>query len=233
MFGLVAIRQQPARKGQGWSIDSIKPTPLGEALCALIAKTLSGSLGFFLPDDETFAFQGWQEVLAPYFPELHQEFLLPEDEPVKGLHSLKVSVGNCWRLLAVPHTCTMDVLAAAVLDAFEFDHDHLYEFLVENRFGSVRHINHPYMDEPLYADETTIGELSLQPGQFMVFHYDFGDDWEFGIDVERIEPENSRMRRPKQLKAHGKAPSQYRWYDEDGEAFDDESPDGDWLPDET
>jgi len=109
-----------------------------------------------------------------------------------------------------------------LLDAFEFDHDHLYGFLVEDRFGSVQEIKHFYMDEPPYAHETTIGELGLQSGQGLVFHYDFGDDWRFRIVVDRIDPNAPCTRRPKQLKTHGEAPPQYHYPDDDWELVDDD-----------
>jgi len=42
--------------------------------------------------------------------------------------------------------------------------------------------------------------------------YDFGDNWQFDVKLERIDPPNKRMKKPRVLEKHGKAPEQYpRW----------------------
>jgi hypothetical protein len=70
------------------------------------------------------------------------------------------------------------------------------------------------MDEGPYADEVTIGSLPLEPGQAMVFHFDFGDDWMFDVKLERIEPPGTTIKAPRIMEKHGKAPEQYpRWDD--------------------
>ena len=42
--------------------------------------------------------------------------------------------------------------------------DHLHRFSYRNRFGTTVHIHHPFMDEPPFTDEVTIGQLPLRPG---------------------------------------------------------------------
>jgi len=222
LFGLVAIEQQPARKGQGWTVSHIKTTPFGQSLSALLIQIAGVPFGFFPMDDETCAFEHWHKSLVLYFPQLQKESLWSQEEPMEGVHVLTVSLGDAWRQLALPHTCALDTLAGTILDAFAFDRDHLYVFEVEDRFGSMQEIKHFYMDEPPYAHETTIGEFGLQPGQHMVFRYDFGENWRFEIVVDRVDLTDRRMRRPKQLKTHGEAPPQYDYPDDDGELLDDD-----------
>ncbi len=41
--------------------------------------------------------------------------------------------------------------------------------------------------------------------------YDFGDSWRFTIKLERIEPRGAKMKTPRILESHGKAPAQYSW----------------------
>ena len=211
LFGLIATQQQPARKGQGWSVSRIETTAFGTSLCALLMQICPRLCTSFVATPEDYSFEQWQQHLAPYFPQLHRELELVEDEPTEGVHILTVSVWDSWRQLAVPQASSMSLLADAILDAFDFNRDHLYLFLIEDRFGSVQEYKHFYMDDPPYAHETSIGELGLQPGQRFMFRYDFGDNWEFYIVVDRIDPADPGMQEIRQLESHGAAPSQYNW----------------------
>ncbi len=78
----------------------------------------------------------------------------------------------------------------------------------------LERIHHPYNDEPPYASEVLIGELSLRPGNAMIYLYDFGDNWQFDVKLERIEPVNEKIKDPVLLESHGKAPEQYAAWDE-------------------
>jgi hypothetical protein len=103
----------------------------------------------------------------------------------------------------------MDNLSSAILNAYKFDFDHLYCFSYTNRYGSREEINHPYMDEPPFADAVIIEDLGLTPGKVMTYLYDFGDNWKFTVLLERIEPVDKKLKQPKLLEFHGKRPSQY------------------------
>ena len=68
------------------------------------------------------------------------------------------------------------------------------------------------MDEGPWADQIPIGTLPLEPGQTMQLLYDFGDNWQFTVKLERIEPPGARIKAPRILEKHGPAPEQYpRW----------------------
>jgi len=108
----------------------------------------------------------------------------------------------------------LDTFSSSILDAFDFDYDHLYIFSYRNRFGMLERIHHPYTDEPPYASEVLIGELSLKPGAAMRYLYDFGDNWEFDVKLERIDPVDEKIKGPVMLESHGEAPDQYPEWDE-------------------
>jgi hypothetical protein len=71
------------------------------------------------------------------------------------------------------------------------------------------------MDEPPFTPEVRIGELPLRPGVTMTYVYDFGDHWEFDVNLERIDPADRRMRTYRILEAHGESPEQYPSWDDD------------------
>ncbi len=109
----------------------------------------------------------------------------------------------------------LEYLSTTILDAFDFDHDHLYQFTYKNRFGSLTHVCHPHMDgKPFYTDEILIGDIPLQPGSSMTYLFDFGDNWEFNVKLERIDPVDKKMKKPRVIKSFGEAPEQYPSWEE-------------------
>ena len=113
-----------------------------------------------------------------------------------------------WRLIAIPAGATLEELVGCILKSVRFDDEHLYEFTYVDRLGVRAKVVHPEMEGP-WADQVTVGSLPLEPGQTMDLHYDFGDDWHFDVKLERIEPPDARLKKPRILESHGKAPKQY------------------------
>lgn len=147
------------------------------------------------------------------------------DTIVKGVFVIKVSLpsrrgsARIWRRLAVPHDCTLDDLASVILMAFDFDDDHLYEFQYRDPLGNEQVFNHPRSDDPPFTDEVSLGELNPPPKTKMVFLFDYGDNWEFMITFEKIDPPGSHGKtgRPTLIESHGEAPEQYPDFEEDEE----------------
>jgi hypothetical protein len=77
------------------------------------------------------------------------------------------------------------------------------------------------LSDVLVTTEVRVGELPLQPGDKMIFLFDFGDNWEFDVQLEEIQPPNAKIKKPKILERRGEAPSQY-WNEEDDWEEDDE-----------
>jgi hypothetical protein len=113
----------------------------------------------------------------------------------------------------MPAEDTLDDLASWILRSVKFDDDHLYEFNCRDRLGSELSIVHPEMDEGPWTDEIAIGDVPLEPGQTMEFHFDFGDDWRFDVKLERVEPPGAKIKAPAIIERHGKSPEQYPRYD--------------------
>jgi hypothetical protein len=139
-----------------------------------------------------------------------QNLEFPEPEERHGTFVFRVSLGKgVWRRIAMPADETLDDLADWILRSVKFGSDHLYEFITRDRLGATLKIVHPYMEEGPSTDEVAIGDVPLEPGQTMQFHYDFGDDWRFDVKLERIEPPEAKIKAPAILERHGKAPEQY------------------------
>lgn len=213
LFGLVSVRHGLPEPGKGWRIEQINRTPLGDALLALLLAEFFGNIDHILQleFEEKTPFGVLQPALQPYFPEWKNNLSVPEWAFREGTHVFKVSLWDLWRRIAIPADQTLDALASAILDAVEFDHDHLHEFSYRNRFGVTDRINHPYMDEGPWTSEVLIGSVPLRVGQAMTYVFDFGDWWEFDVTLERVNPDMV-VKEPVVLEKHGEPPDQYGWH---------------------
>jgi len=215
MFGLVSIDSGPANPGEGWNIIRVKRTAFGEALFDLFRMRLympvatMGGSGEQPFGGATARGESLREFLHPVFPEWKNTLEIPAVNMTNGNRIFKVSVDRgVWRRLGVGATSTLGEFASRILMAFDFDEDHLYEFLLRDRYGIVISISHPFCEDEISVDEVTIGELPLLAGHAMRFHYDFGDDWIFNIVLEKITQDD----RPDDLgilDVHGDSPEQY------------------------
>lgn len=149
--------------------------------------------------------------LMPLFPEWQHRLLIKEREVLtEGYSVITVKVRDAVRKLAVPHDALLDDLASSILDAFNFDDDHLYEFVYKNELGINEAVMHPFVDDGDYwADDMTLGEMPIHEGMAFVFHYDFGDDWRFQCQVESLIKEGGKYTEPKVIEKKGRAPKQY------------------------
>jgi hypothetical protein len=223
LFGLLGV-EQARRPVTPWLPAGIQHVPFGDAVFTLLASRYDTLLGGLVPEDEDEdgeegvqevpRFGAWQPVFQAFFPEWRQNLELPTPEPRQGTYVFRVSLGKVWRLIAMPADATLDTLVSWILDSVDFDSDHLYEFIYRDRLGATVSAFHPYMDEGPFADEVPIGTLPLEPGRTMQLVYDFGDNWKFIVKLERIEPPGAKIKAPKILESHGKAPEQYESWDE-------------------
>lgn len=212
LFGLISVQHGSPEPGKGWRIERIARTPLGDALLALLQAEFFGDIANIrqLESEDNIPFGVLQPALQSYFPAWENNLSVPGWAFREGTHVFKVSWGQIWRRIAIPAAHPLDALASAILNAVEFDHDHLYEFKYQNRFGVLERVNHPYMDEGPWTSEVLVGDVPLRVGQTMTYVFDFGDRWEFDVILERVDP-GMVIEEPVILEKHGEPPAQYGW----------------------
>jgi hypothetical protein len=211
LFGLVAVQAGSSQPGKGWQIERIDQTAIGNALLALLYSELFEDFLSILGDESGESFGRLHKKLHPYFPKWKNNFTAPKAPFRDGTHIFKVSLGSVWRRIAIQAKQSLGVLASAILNSVDFDHDHLYEFSYRNRFGVAESIYHDYMDEPPFASEVMVGEVPLKIGQAMTFLFDFGDNWEFDVLLEKVDPDRT-VKVVEVIETHGKPPEQYRYW---------------------
>ncbi len=213
MFGLMAVERDEPDEGQSWCVTEVHRTPFGEELLQIVFNEIQREL--FAHEKQTVEFGVWQPTLQAYFPQWVNNLKIVEPEFREGVYYFKVSLGKPWRRIAIPATSDLDDLAGCIIRAFEFDGDHLYGFRFVARDGRQVRVEHPVIDDAeLHTDELAIGELPLSERQSMEFQYDFGADWRFDVQLEKIEPEETKISKPTIVESHGEAPPEYEFDDE-------------------
>lgn len=125
-----------------------------------------------------------------------------------------------WRRIRLSSAHTLHHLHEAIQEAYDFDDDHLYAFFMDGKPWTGKTYWSPHSDGPPYADKTLTGMLGLKRGQRFLYLFDFGDEWNFNVQVDKILQSDMPPVRPAIIESCGEAPEQYPdmfWEDEDGE----------------
>lgn len=216
LFGILSIQQSETKTGKGWRILEIKRTDFGNAISKYLYQ-LDKNIDYLWQYEYNYEipFGEWQTAFQSYFPEWRNNLTFPETELKSGIYLFKVSLGNVWRRIEICSEMTLEDLTDTILAAFDFDKDHLYSYYYKNRFGYTAEINSPNSYEEPHTIEKLIGEIQIPTGSSMKFLYDFGDNWEFEVLLEKINPLDKKIKSPRIIEEHGEPPLQYPdWEDE-------------------
>ena len=133
--------------------------------------------------------------------------------------------GRLYRDIELPSSKPLEDLAAAIVNAFGFDFDHA--------FGFYSSLKGNYSKSPeryeLFADIGEAGEgvksvrrtkLSTafpELGKQMLFLFDYGDEWQFKVELIGLGQKEPKAAYPRVVKQVGQAPLQYPDLEEDEE----------------
>jgi len=236
-FGFCLVKQLAVtNKKQGKyddSISSIYPTEFGVNMCKILHKLnlklwsspFQSKFGFYFEDEEPDNKKGtFLEHLVSLFPDNSLNNSVKDEtiENQKGNYTFKVMLNTAiWRKIKLSHKHTLEDLHLYIQKAFDFDNDHLYSFFMDGKKYSDDVYNSSFGDEPPFTYEAVIGELGLYKGKKILYLFDYGDSWEFQVQLLAIDENEKEIKKPKITESKGEAPSQYH-YEEDDEDFDDE-----------
>jgi hypothetical protein len=118
---------------------------------------------------------------------------VPLDNP-GGVYAFKVMflfTRRIYRVIETRSEQTLDHLQSAIQQAIDWDNDHLYSFYMNNqKYDSRYRFACPYEeDRPPWTTEAIIGQLGLVLKHKFLYHFDYGDDHLFEIEVVDIRPE--------------------------------------------
>ena len=141
--------------------------------------------------------------------------------PSKKSYVISASLGKgCYRHIRISAAATLYSLAEAILDAFDFDNDHLHAFFLDNNSWSDAD---SYYLEPDYGQRDS-SKYMLEKAGFreelkFVFLFDFGDEWEFKCKV--LKELDEATKEAEVLRSVGEAPEQYPDYSEEDDEDDE------------
>jgi hypothetical protein len=138
----------------------------------------------------------------------------------------KVSI---YRDIEIEDSKSLYQLAEAIVSAFGFDFDHAFGFYSGLKPATMMRADPRY---ELFADmgdadpgvlsvkKTRVGQAFPAIGHAMLFLFDYGDDWLFRVELEKTAKKIAKVRYPRIVATHGKAPEQYP----DPDDFDEGAP---------
>ena len=102
------------------------------------------------------------------------------------------------RRLLVPANARLDWLHAVLQVAMGWNNSHLHRFNVNGRlYSNTQHHFAEYEDDPVILEEADfkLGDVVYGEGALFSYEYDFGDDWQHQVVVERVLPPDSGVPR--------------------------------------
>jgi hypothetical protein len=130
-----------------------------------------------------------------------------------------------YRDIEIPSSKKLYDLASAIVVAFGFDFDHafgFYSLLKGNIYRSP--IKYELFADMAAADiesgargvrRTRLSDAFHKIGHKMTFLFDYGDDWQFRVELIAQNAKEQGAKYPRVVKAVGTAPEQYPREDED------------------
>ena len=94
-----------------------------------------------------------------------------------------------WRRVLVRSDSTLDQLSDVIQAVFDWGNYHLHKFMGASPFGRGLEIDESSEDKPLSV-------MRLQPGDSIMYEYDFGDSWMHEIILEKISKFSKTRRYP-------------------------------------
>ena len=128
----------------------------------------------------------------------------------------KVATGyrrSIWRKIKISTGATLTDFCSAIIDSFEFDHEHLFSFYMnaKGRKYSTEYYNGSFYDDNEEASRTLLEMLNIEAGAKFFLLYDFGDEWHFWITLEQEIEETTEI--PEVLASKNESPPQYYYND--------------------
>lgn len=100
-----------------------------------------------------------------------------------------------WRRVLVPASIKMPKLHVTILRSMGWQGGHLHEFVIgETNYGQL---DPDYRDDPpLQREDRVTLDKALGALKTFRYVYDFGDDWEHKIKVEKVLPSDPALEHP-------------------------------------
>jgi len=205
----------PSRRVAGeWKAIPGSPLPRGNPYIFLRKELKLGKAKAVIKVDKGKPGEPFFLPFVPLFADGELQRTLPREGVrfVDGIYIFKVALArDLWRRIEISADDTLLSLHRSIQEAYHFDDDHLYSFFMDGKRWSHEKFTSPYEDEGPHVDKARIGELGLYVGQNILYLFDYGDEWEFRVELEEIRTEGPKPSKPKIVEKKGKDPKQYSY----------------------
>ena len=109
------------------------------------------------------------------------------------IYQIKITLlwTEIWRCLLVPSDLTLDLLHYVLQAAMGWENDHLHEFRVgQHSYGE------PDIEDMMDEGEVQLNQVLRRVGSKVEYTYDFGDNWEHSIVLEKRLPIDPKLTYP-------------------------------------
>ncbi len=141
----------------------------------------------------------------------------PIEVAVPRTFTLKVTYrpeSDVWFMLELRGDQTLHDLHFAILDAADFDSDHMYSFYLSGRAWDEA--TEYGLQQAKHSSRTRLDNLRLRLKQRWLYLFDYGDQHEFDVQLIATSSDQPSGDYPRLIEQHGQMPPQYPdWEDED------------------
>jgi hypothetical protein len=134
--------------------------------------------------------------------------IIPDN--IEGNFVFKVSLSSrIWRKIKLSHKHTLYDMHMEIQEAFNFDNDHLYTFYMDGKRSRKNYFNSDMCSDGPFVHQAVIGELGLYIGKRILYLFDYGDMWQFNVNLVEILNDEKEISVPRVIESKGEAPEQY------------------------
>ena len=128
-----------------------------------------------------------------------------------------------WRDIEIAADQNLEDLHLAIQQALDWDDDHLYSFYTGRRpYDRKTEIGSPWSEAKRHTHQVELGGLGLAKGKRLLYHFDYGDDHLFDIEVLGVNAAAPKGKYPKVVGRRGARLEQYPDDEGDWDDGDDE-----------
>src|SRR5205085_7345309 len=100
---------------------------------------------------------------------------------------------SMYRIIEIASEDVLDALHWAIQNALGWDDEHLYSFYMNGeKYNEWYQIACPYEEDArVHTTEIRLGELGLGLKAKFLYHFDYGDDHRFDVEVIGIQPKEA------------------------------------------
>ncbi|MBC8346187.1 MAG: plasmid pRiA4b ORF-3 family protein [Candidatus Marinimicrobia bacterium] len=122
--------------------------------------------------------------------------------------ALKNFKPKIWRRVLIPSDLLLPDFHKIIQTSMGWSNGHLHQFTKDHIYYSLKTVDSEFWDEQVDVDYTQIkvSDLLIKEKGKILYEYDFGDDWEHDITLEKILPHDPELKIPVCLKGKMNCP---------------------------